>query len=378
MRYRELGTTGVLVSEAGLGCEYFTKATDREAMKMMNSAFSMGINIMDVFMPEPEIRDRISNALNGRRHQMILQGHVGAIYEDGQYKKTRDLEKSKAGIEDFLHRFHTDYIDVGMLHYVDTLDDWEEAKKQGIIDYMVEQKQQGVFKMLGVSSHNPMVAMELVKTKLFDVLMFSINPIFDLIMKDINVFFNMKDEDAYPEEIKIDEERAQLYALCVEMGVGITVMKALAGGSLLHEADSPFHKAMSVSQCMYYALNRPAVSSVLIGCSNLEEVVIVGSYDRNDQEGNDYADVISKVKGYDGGSCMYCNHCLPCVKHINIAEVTKLVDLATRHQKDVRDDYSKLEHKASQCIACGLCSKRCPFQIDVVKNMQKAVELFEK
>ncbi|MEG1158171.1 MAG: 4Fe-4S dicluster domain-containing protein, partial [Christensenellaceae bacterium] len=75
--------------------------------------------------------------------------------------------------------------------------------------------------------------------------------------------------------------------------------------------------------------------------------------------------------------CMYCNHCQPCPKKIDIAAVTECKDLAENGMTQaLRERYRKLSANADDCIACGACTKRCPFGIDVVSNMRRAAELF--
>lgn len=74
---------------------------------------------------------------------------------------------------------------------------------------------------------------------------------------------------------------------------------------------------------------------------------------------------------------MYCNHCQPCPKEIDIAEVTKLADMAGHGVTDelVRR-YSGLSATASKCIHCGACTKRCPFGIDAEGNIYRAQKTF--
>ena len=76
---------------------------------------------------------------------------------------------------------------------------------------------------------------------------------------------------------------------------------------------------------------------------------------------------------------MYCGHCAPCPKGIDVASVTKFLNLA-RAQKDlpetVREHYAALEHKAGECVKCRACEERCPFSVQVVENMESAVKIF--
>jgi predicted aldo/keto reductase-like oxidoreductase len=77
-------------------------------------------------------------------------------------------------------------------------------------------------------------------------------------------------------------------------------------------------------------------------------------------------------------SCLYCNHCLPCPKHINVAGVTRLLDEAgIAMTAALQEAYAALDVKASACIACGVCEKRCPFGVGIVENMRNARNMFE-
>ena len=76
---------------------------------------------------------------------------------------------------------------------------------------------------------------------------------------------------------------------------------------------------------------------------------------------------------------MYCGHCAPCPKGIDVASVTKFLNLARAQgmvPETVREHYAALAHKAGECIACGACSKRCPFGVDAVENMRRAEATF--
>ena len=80
------------------------------------------------------------------------------------------------------------------------------------------------------------------------------------------------------------------------------------------------------------------------------------------------------------GRCMYCNHCLPCAKHINIAQLSKYLDMALLDgvTPTLQGHYDALEHHAGECIACGRCETQCPFGVPIMQRMKKAEELFGK
>lgn len=376
MEYRELGNSGLKVGVVGIGGEYLEYESRDTVIRTLHRAMEMGVNILDIFMSNPEVRTNLGLAIKDRRSDIIVQGHVCSVWENGQYLRTRDLQKSKHFADDLFERLQTDYIDIGMLHYVDTAEDWKQAQESGVLDYMLELKDEGRFRMLGVSSHAPNVAMEMVESGLFSVLMFSINPSFDLVYgrKDINDIF---DNDDIPDHLDIDADRARLYALCEEKGVGITVMKALGAGRLLRAETSPFKVPMTVSQCIHYALARPAVNSVLIGARSAKEIEEAVAYCGATEAERDFTGIYGHI-GAAEKSCLYCNHCLPCPQHINIAGVTRLLDEGKINMTAaIWESYAALHAKASACIECGACEKRCPFGVKIIENMRSAAQMFE-
>ena len=286
MRYRELGKTGLKVSEIGLGAEWLERHNAEEVKAVIDCCESYGINILDCWMSEPNVRSNIGNALKGKRGKWIIQGHFGSTWQNGQYVRTREMDKVKEAFSDLLTRLQTDYIDLGMIHFVD-----EEAEFHRIMDgeflaYMKEQKASGVIRHIGMSTHNPKVAKLAALSGEIEMILFSINPAFDLLpaSEDINTYF----ADSYEENLSgIDPERAELYRICEQNGVGITVMKGYAGGRLFSAQTSPFGVALTPVQCIHYALTRPGVASVLAGYDTPEHVREAVAYETAAEEEKD-------------------------------------------------------------------------------------------
>lgn len=371
------------VSEVGLGCEHLQGLPYEQIKSVVDQALDGGVNILDVFMSEPEVRTNLGKALSGRRDKVILQGHIGSAWLNGQYTRTRDMGHCKTFFEDFLTRLQTDYVDIGMIHFVDTEEDYKGVFESEVIEYAKQLKAEGKIKALGMSSHNPAIAERAVKTGLIDVLMFSINPVYDL-MPDNVVIDDLTNMDTYKQRDwnGIHPAREQLYKTCEAMGCGITVMKSLAAGNLLKAETSPFGVALSPVQCIQYVLTRPAVASALVGCKTPEDVKAALAYETAGDKEKDYSEVLSHTPKYSlKGKCMYCNHCLPCPKKIDIAQVNKYLDLALLADEvpaTVQAHYDAMDTHASDCIACGSCEKNCPFAVPVIERMKKAVEVFGK
>jgi len=180
----------------------------------------------------------------------------------------------------------------------------------------------------------------------------------------------------------VNKTRTELYQTCEALGVGITVMKTLGAGTLLNEKTSPFGVALSVPQAIHYGLTRPAVSSVLIGAKTSQEVLDAVAYENATDAERDYSVILSNTSKFSAkGRCMYCNHCLPCPSHIDIASVNKYLDLAMISDKipqSVHQHYSLMPTSAKDCIACGSCEQNCPFEVKIIDKMKMAEKLFGK
>lgn len=382
MIYRELGNTGLKVSEIGMGCEGFVVEDGAKTQELIDIAAENGVNYIDIYISNPSARSSIGKAIKGRREKFILQGHICSTWQNGQYKRTRNIDDVHKGFEDLLTRVDTEYIDVGMIHYVDSLEDWNEVFNGPVSEYVKELKKTGKIKHIGLSSHNPVVALEAVKSGLIEVLLFSVNPCYDLqpAGEDVNELWAEKSYET--PLLNMEPTRQELYETCNRLGVGITVMKAFGGGDLLDEKLSPAGKALTANQCLHYALTRPAVATVVVGARSVDELKTSIGYENATNEEKDYALAFASMPKISWkGHCMYCSHCAPCPKGIDVATVTKFLNL-TKAQGEVpetvREHYAVLSHTAGECIECGACEKRCPFDVSIIENMRQAAKVFGK
>lgn len=256
MKTRRLGKTGLKVSEIGFGGEWLERHSVEESVEVIRYAHAKGINILDCWMADPKSRDIIGEGIKPNREQWYIQGHIGSTWKDGQYYRTREMEYVKPAFEDLLRRLQTDYIDLGMIHYVDSEEEWEKIQHSDYLDYVMELKKNGTIRHIGISSHNPKVAVKAAQSGYVEMILFSINPAFDMLpaSEDIETMF----AEQYDTALKgIDAERAHLYQVCEQNDVGITVMKGFAGGRLFDEKRSPFGVKLTPVQCIHYALTRP-------------------------------------------------------------------------------------------------------------------------
>lgn len=380
MNYRRLGKTELIVSEIGFGAEWMERHTAEECKAVLLRAEELGINILDCWMSEPNVRANLGMALKGRRERWYIQGHIGSTWQNGQYVRTRDVEQCRIAFEDLLERLQTDYIDLGMIHFIDQESDWDHAMNSPYIAYVKELKAQGKIRHIGMSTHNPAMAKKAAESGIVEMILFSINPAFDLLPPTDNIENYFAEE--YGAELGgIDPARVELYKLCEQNDVGITVMKPFAGGRLFDPKRSPFGVALTPAQCIHYCLTRPAVAAVMAGYDTPEHVEQAAAYETATQEEKDYATVLASAPKHTfaQGECTYCGHCKPCPKNIDIAIVNKYYDLATMQSEvpaTVKAHYEALEHHADECIGCKGCESRCPFGVKIAARMKKTAALF--
>ncbi len=380
MRYRMLGKTGLEVSEIGLGAEWLMRHSREEVISIVRHCESKGINILDCWMSEPKVRSDIGAAIEGRREKWIIQGHLGSTWQDGQYARSREPDKVMEAFSDLLERLGTDYIDLGMIHFVDEAEEFRSIIDGWLYRYALSLKEKGVIRHIGLSTHNPAVARMAAESGKIEMLLFSINPAFDMLPSGIELE-TCFEESAYGEDLGgINPERAELYRICEEKGVGITVMKGFAGGRLFDAARSPFKVSLTPLQCIHYALTRPAVASILCGYDSVQQVDDAVAYESASEAEKDYASALAGAPRHAySGQCTYCGHCDPCPKGIDIAMVNKLYDLAAMHSEvppSLREHYHSLSAGGADCIGCRQCERRCPFGVPVSERMKQAERLF--
>ena len=380
MNYRELGATGVKVSEIGMGCEGFAEDGCRMTRRLFDAAEELGINCFDLYASDPAVRGAVGEALEGRREKFFIQAHLCSVWQDGQYKRSRSMPEVRAAFEEMMRLLRTDFLAVGMIHYCDALSDWEEIERGGVLEFARDLKRQGRIRHVGLSSHNPQVGLRAVESGVIEVLMFSVNPCYDLMPPSEDVEELWNDENYKAPLLNMDPERQRLYETCQRLGVGVTVMKCFGGGDLLNAELSPAGTALTVNQCIHYALSRPAAASVLVGAHSAEQLRDCAAYDDASEEERDYAPALASFpKIRWKGHCMYCGHCEPCPARIDIASVTKFLNLAVAQgglPETVREHYAALEHHAGECVRCGTCEPRCPFEVPIRENMRRAAETF--
>lgn len=375
MEYRKIPRGNDHVSTIGIGGTHLHELSVKEVHYLVDFALEQGVNLIDTALAYPEPLDMLGAALKGRRDKVFYQMHLGLTFPDGQYVRTRKLGDVKKGFEEQLAKLGTNYTDIGFIHYVDEVQDFDEVISSGVLDYALRLKQDGTIRHLGFASHNVDICHRFINTGKFDMCMFSINAAYDLDPVS-NIPFDELDTTGQ-DQLTGSQARIRFYNECEKLGIGIQVMKPYGGGTLLNKGTSPFKKAMTIHQCLQYALDRPGVISCLLGVRSKEDLEDALVFYSSSKEERDYSFIADMQHQDMRGTCVYCNHCLPCPANIDIGAVHKFLDLFLAGDLLAKEHYLCLSKRAKDCIECGSCEKNCPFQVSVRGKMQKAIEVLE-
>lgn len=155
MRYRNLGSSGISISEISLGVlafEYHERTSDPRTMAdAVRLAVDRGVNFID--LPVLKLRDAAGAALRGIRNRVLISGHLGCCTQNDTYCVSRNPDICEASFHDLLTRLGTDHVDILMLHNVDQEDDYANVfNADGFLGLALRLKREGKARVLGLST----------------------------------------------------------------------------------------------------------------------------------------------------------------------------------------------------------------------------------
>jgi uncharacterized protein len=371
MKYRSLGNTGIQVSEISLGTEYLINLPPGNAEAVLQKAIAGGVNYFDLFFANPAFRDTMGSALAPYRKQINLAAHLGVIDVNGQYDKTREVAPAEAMFEDFLRRYHTDYVDVAFVHNVDDQAAYDRTMQpDGLLGLAQKLKTEGKARVVAFSGHTVATSQAAAESGQIEAIMFPLNIA----------------GHAVP-------GRQRFLQVCAERGVGVIAMKPFAGGKLLQPEMvlnlEKWHRGGDATkierkseitpiQCLHYVLSLPGISNIVPGCKTLKQLDEALVYYDATSTQQDYGAVLAGFDRPEENECVYCNHCLPCPSGIDIGHTIRILETSGRPPaSQQRAMYAALPAPASTCIGCGECTPRCPFGVDAQARIAEAAIWFE-
>ena len=283
-------------------------------------------------------------------------------------------EAAKACLPTSLERMGIDYVDFYLLHNVGGQ---RTAKfdEYGMWDYCRQKREEGIIRHLGFSIHDGADTLEQ---------LLNTHPDMDFVQVQAN-YLDWDDP--------VTESR-RLMEVADAHDVPVVIMEPVRGGRL---ADLPEEVARilqeanphlsNVEWAYRFCWNLPNVVTVLSGASTIEQMrENIASYQRNqpftEAERDALADAVKALRDLQAVPCTNCRYCVKdCPQGVKIPTIMMLLNLEamTKDHDFVKDLYSwqAAEGKASECIQCGLCESMCPQKIDIINQLEIAVDQYE-
>jgi len=354
MEYRHLPGADIEVSAVSIGTLGFPrgKCSPEQIAAITNRALDLGVSFIDTAHAygRGDIEAALGPVVEKRRDEVavLTRGHL------------REAEEFREAFEGSFERLRTDFIDVFQLHDVTNAETYEKVMTNGIYDMVREKVEQGKIGCVGISSHGPRELLEdMIASGKFSV---------------ITVAYNLTGtKRSHGDGEQVTNTAECIMPLAREHGVGVTVMKPFGGGAILQEA--PDGTRLTPGECLRYVLSNPLVSTVSPGVNDmaqLEEAVAAW------QPGtclSEQEKTALEEKGREWGQffCRRCGYCLPCEKEIQIPNAMCLFEevraAGEGSANRMMPRYEKLGVKPSECIECGVCEERCPYDLPISERM---------
>ncbi|MBN2238983.1 MAG: aldo/keto reductase [Dehalococcoidales bacterium] len=330
-----LGKTDLMVTKIGFGGIPIQRLTEEGAVQVVRRCIDLGINFIDTANGYTTSEERIGKAIKGQRENLIIATKTGG----------RDAKTAQEHLDLSLKRLQTDYIDIYQFHGVSTPEHMKAVFEGGLYEVAEKAKKAGKIRHISVTSHSMDMSKELVKTDKFETLMFPFNFI-------------------------TNEPMEELIPLCRQHDVGFIAMKPMAGGMLENAAVA-----------FKYLFKIPDVLP-LVGIEKVEEIDEIAALAEGPQEMTEAekAQMQALVDELGKIFCRRCDYCQPCQQGIRISGVLTSRSFFKRMppERFFGEMMTPTIAKAAECIQCGECESRCPYNLPIIEMLAEHVEWFNE
>lgn len=325
---RLLGKTNMNIKRVGFGGIPIQRITQDDTFKVIDELEKQGINFIDTARGYTVSEEYIGNALKGKRDKFFI----------ATKSMSRDYEGMKNDIQISLSNLKTDCIDLYQIHNLkseeyDTIFDDNKAYKA-----LLEAKNSGKIKHIGITSHSLETMQKAVEDDKFATIQFPYNI--------------------------VEDQADEVFRKANERGIGVIVMKPLAGGAL-----------DDATLAIKYILSKDYIDVAIPGMDSIEQVNQNVSVLEDLQLTKSDNDKIQEIRNSLGKRfCRRCEYCLPCPVGVNIPTNFLLEGYYTRYNLKgwAVERYEAISGKANECINCGLCETKCPYELPI-RDMLKDV-----
>lgn len=328
-----IGNTGMRAERNGFGALPIQRISKSDAIRLLRKAQAGGMNYFDTARGYTDSEEKLGEAFAGAWDQVIIATKTPAKNAAGFWA---DLETS-------LRLLRTDHIDVYQFHNPSFCP--KPGDESGLYEAMLEARQQGKIRFIGITNHRLDIAQEAVASGLYDTLQFP-----------FSYLSTQKDLD--------------LLRACEEKGMGFIAMKALSGGLITNAAAAcawmaqagavvpiwGIQRESELDQFLTYINHPPVLDSALTACIEADR------------------------KELEGEFCRGCGYCMPCPQGIIINMCARASLLLRRAPLEILMSESGREmmKKVEDCIECGQCASKCPYGLDTPALLKKNYQDFQE
>jgi predicted aldo/keto reductase-like oxidoreductase len=330
----KLAGTDLEVSEIGFGGIPIIPLPENEAVSIVKYCFDLGITFFDTANMYPTSEEKIGSALKTVRDKAVIATKT----------TQRDANGAATHIDSSLRQLKTDWIDIYQVHNVSNQEALEQIlAPQGAYEAIARARDAGKIRFIGISSHSIQTAMDALKTGLFQTLQFP---------------FNFIENDPQNE----------LFPFACQNNVGIIGMKPLGGG-LLERADL----------CFGFLQQHPYVVPIPGIREKKEADQIIELYRQRQQLSRSDLKEMQKIQTVLGEKfCHRCEYCMPCEQGVQIPSVLIFQAAAKRLSPEgVSAWLGKAMESVGECIECGQCEEKCPYNLPIIDLLKENLALFK-
>ena len=335
MDYVTLGKTGLKISRLGFGGIPIQRIDAEGTKVLMHQMKDAGINYIDTARGYTVSESYLGEALEGIREDFIL----------ATKSMSRTKEAMAADIDISLGNLRTNYIDLYQVHNPTPAQFEQVMAPGGALEALLEAKEAGKIGHIGVTTHSLDVFRSALEQPWVETIMFPYNI--------------------------VESQGVDLIHACAEKNIGFIDMKPLAGGAI-----------EDATLALRFVCANPDVTVTIPGMADPAELdqnlAAVNETVPLSEEEIQKMEAIRKELGTQ--FCRRCNYCQPCTVGINISSVFLFEGYLSRYGLGewALGRYNAMGKKASDCIGCGVCETRCPYNLPIRAMLKKAAEKMDK
>ncbi len=330
MKQITLGRTGITVPQNGFGALPIQRISKEDAVSLLRKAYEGGMRFFDTARAYSDSEEKLGVAFAGMREKVFISSKTMA----------ETKEKFRSDLETSLEKLQTDYIDIYQLHCAARC----YGEGDELYEALKEAKKQGKIRHIGITAHKIGVAEDIVKSGLYETLQF-------------------------PFSYLASERDIRLVRDCAAAGMGFIAMKGLSGG-LLTDSEACMAFMSEYEALPIWGVQRESELAEWLAFFKKEVLMT-----------DEIRAVIEKDRAeLLGEFCRGCGYCMPCTVDIVINQCARMSQMIRRapSQSWLTDHWQNEMMKIENCIECGICKTRCPYELDIPNLLRKNLKDYKE